>query len=198
VVRRCHDGHEQTWWAVDLRLGGTYGPDRTHRLVVATSDPRTLPKASTWYLVTHLPLPGTARAAEHPHLPAADLTEVVQLYGLRQWVEHGYKQVKQELGWGDFQVRSDRAIRRHWALVCGACCFCWWAQSQQDDADAPRALAGDAARSLPLPPEAGAGEKWGPGVPDASGTTGAVLDRAQWLRATAVVATGAAPGAELA
>jgi hypothetical protein len=24
-----------------------------------------------------------------------------------------YKQVKQELGWADFMVRSDRAIRRH-------------------------------------------------------------------------------------
>ena len=66
VVRRFHDGHEETWWAVDLRLGGTYGPDRTHRLVVATSDPRTLPKASTWYLVTNLPLPDTTRARDHP------------------------------------------------------------------------------------------------------------------------------------
>jgi hypothetical protein len=91
VVRRFHDGHEETWWAVDLQVGGTYGPDRperTHRLVVATSDPRTLPKASTWYLVTNLPLPDTRRAAEHPSLPAADLTEVVRRYGLRQWVEN--------------------------------------------------------------------------------------------------------------
>jgi hypothetical protein len=193
-----HDGHEQTWWAVDLLLGGTDGPDRTHRLVVATSDPRTLPKASTCYLLTNLPLPGTARAAEHPRLPAADLTEVVRLYGLRHWVAHGYKQVKHELGWGDFQVRADRAIRRHWALVCGAFCFCWWAQSRQDHPAGP-ALAGDGARALPLPLEAGAGEQWSPG---ASGTTGAVLGRAQWLRATAVhspvLATGAASGAELA
>jgi len=43
----------------------------------------------------------------------ADLTEVVRLYGLRMWVEQSYKQVKQELGWADFMVRSDRAIRRH-------------------------------------------------------------------------------------
>jgi hypothetical protein len=41
----------------------------------------------------------------------------VRLYGLRQWVEQGYEQVKHELGWADFQVRADRAIRRHWALV---------------------------------------------------------------------------------
>jgi hypothetical protein len=49
----------------------------------------------------------------------------VRLYGLRNWVEQGYKQVKHELGWADFQVRSDRAIRRHWQLVCCAFCFCW-------------------------------------------------------------------------
>jgi hypothetical protein len=54
-------------------------------------------------------------------------TEVVRLYGLRNWVEQGYKQVKGELGWADFQVRSDRAIRRHWALVCCAFSFCWQA-----------------------------------------------------------------------
>jgi len=29
------------------------------------------------------------------------------------WVKQSYKQVKQELGWADFMVRSDRAIRRH-------------------------------------------------------------------------------------
>jgi hypothetical protein len=40
-------------------------------------------------------------------------------------IEQGYKQVKGELGWADFQVRSDRAIRRHWALVYCAFSFCW-------------------------------------------------------------------------
>jgi SRSO17 transposase len=48
VVRRFHDGHAETWWAVDVRLSGSYGPERSNRLVVATSDPRTLPQASTW------------------------------------------------------------------------------------------------------------------------------------------------------
>ena len=42
-------------------------------------------------------------------------------------IEQGYKQVKDELGWADFQVRSDRAIRRHWTLVCCAFSFCWQA-----------------------------------------------------------------------
>jgi SRSO17 transposase len=195
VVRRFHDGHEEPWWAVDLRLG-SYAPEYPTRLVVATSDPRTLPQASTWYLVTNLPLPGTTRAAAHPALAAADLAEVVRLYGLRQWVEQGYKQVKQELGWADFQVRSDRAIRRHWALVCCAFCFCWWAESQRTPGDAPRerSAALPATTALPLAPEPGAGEKWSTG-----GTGGSLAVRAhQLLVAAAVLATRAAPGTELA
>jgi hypothetical protein len=92
--------------------------------VVATTDPATLPKLTTWYLITNLPRPGRHRRARAPFLPA-DLAEVVRLYSLRNWVEQSYKQVKHELGWADFQVRSDRAIRRHWQLVCCAFCFCW-------------------------------------------------------------------------
>jgi DDE superfamily endonuclease len=126
VTRRFRDGHTETWWAADARLPAAgWGPDRRIRLVVATTDPVTLPKLSTWYLVTNLPRPG--RRQTRPPFPPADLAEVVRLYGLRNWVEHGYKQVKHELGWADFQVRSDRAIRRHWQLVCCAFCFCWQA-----------------------------------------------------------------------
>jgi hypothetical protein len=42
-------------------------------------------------------------------------------------VEQGDKQVKQQLGWADFQVRSDRAICRHFVLVCCALSCCWHA-----------------------------------------------------------------------
>jgi len=33
--------------------------------------------------------------------------------------------VTQEFGWADFMVRSARAIRRHWEMVCCAFTFCW-------------------------------------------------------------------------
>ena len=46
-------------------------------------------------------------------------------YAIRNWIEQSYKQVKDELGWADFQVRSDVAIRRHQALVNCAFSFCW-------------------------------------------------------------------------
>jgi hypothetical protein len=193
VVRRFHDEHEETWWAVDLELGGSYGPERSYRLVVATSDPRTLPKASTWYLITTLPLPGTRRAAEHPALPAADLAEVVRLYGLRQWVEQGYKQVKQELGWADFQVRSDRAIRRHWALVCCAFSFCWWTEDHPHGRERQAAAV---TSSLPLAREPGVGGKWGPGAAgDLGGRAHQLLSIAVQ---SAVLAPGPAAGAGLA
>src|SRR5215212_5611651 len=107
VVRRFRDGHEEVWWAAEATLG-PWGPDGRHRLVVATTAPDTLPAVSTWYLLTNLPRPGSPRIAASPLAPA-DLAEVVRLYGLRLWVEQGYKQVKGELGWADFQVRSDAA-----------------------------------------------------------------------------------------
>jgi DDE superfamily endonuclease len=118
IRRRFRDGHTETWWAADAQLGG-WGPDRRLRLVVATTDPGSLPGHSSWYLLTNLPRPATRRAQQ------TELADIVRLYGLRNWVEQGYKQVKGELGWADFQVRSDRAIRRHWALVCCAFSFCW-------------------------------------------------------------------------
>ena len=107
---RFRDGHTHAWWAADARLAG-WGPDRRLRLVVATTDPAGLPVHSSWYLLTNLARPASRRAQR------ADLAEVVRLYGLRNWVEQGDKQVKGELGWADFQVRSDRAICRHWTLV---------------------------------------------------------------------------------
>lgn len=90
---------------------------------MATTDPATLPSQSTWYLATDLPRPGGPREADSPE-PAADLHEVVRIYGIRHWIEQSYKQIKDELGWADFQVRSDTAIRRHQTLV--TCAFSFW------------------------------------------------------------------------
>jgi hypothetical protein len=137
-----------------LTLAGE-GPDQPTRLIVATTDPAALPAASTWYLTTNLPRPGSPRAAASP-LPAADLAEVVRLYGLRMWVEQSYKQVKQELGWADWQVRTDRAIRRHWQLVNCAFAFCWWAWGRAPTAPSPVADAADT-----QPAAAGRGENVG-------------------------------------
>ena len=124
VIRRFRDGHTERWWAAELTLLG-YGPERAVRAVCATTDRRELPSLSTWYLTTNLS-PGQA-----------PLGEIVRMYGLRNWIEQGYKQMKDELGWADFMVRSDRAIRRHWTLVCCAFAFCWWHAAQVRAADSP-------------------------------------------------------------
>ena len=125
VTREFRDGHREPWWVLEV-VGGVYGPRRRQRLVVVTTDPLRLPDQTTWYLTTNLPSPRTQRAKESS-LPAAKLPEIVRLYGLRVWVEQSYKQVKQSLGWAQYQVRADQAIRRHWELVCCAFAFCWWA-----------------------------------------------------------------------
>lgn len=124
ITRAFRDGHTETWWALEVDIG-PYGPAKPSRAIVATTNPATLPEHSTWYLTTNLPAPGSARAQGADALPAADLAEIVQLYGLRNWVEQSYKQIKGALGWSEYQVRSDTAIRRHWALVCCAFSFCW-------------------------------------------------------------------------
>jgi hypothetical protein len=67
-VRHFRDGHEETWWAAELRLAG-YGPDQRVRLVATTTDPATLPEGNTWYLATNLPRPGSARLGS-PSLPS--------------------------------------------------------------------------------------------------------------------------------
>ena len=140
MTRTFRDGRTETWYAADATLGW-WGPDGFTRLVVATADLATLPDKATWYLATNLPRPGSPREAGSAH-PPADLAEVTRIYGIRHWIEQGYKQVKDELGWADFQVRSDIAIRRHQALVNCAFCFCWDAwfgeNPPQHDNAAPR------------------------------------------------------------
>lgn len=125
LTRRFRDGHEESWWVIELAFLG-FGPKRPVRALCATTDPIERPDTSTWYLSTTL--------------RKASLEEIIALYALRNWVEEGYKRVKGELGWADFQVRSDRAIRRHWALVTLAFSFCWWHAAREG---LLRALPGD-------------------------------------------------------
>jgi hypothetical protein len=137
VTRRFRDGHAETWYAAEARLGA-WGPDGARRLVAVTADPGTLPDKATWYLITNLARPGGPREHGSPW-PAASLEEIARIYGLRHWVEQSYKQVKDELGWADFQVRSDIAIRRHQVLVNCAFCFCWdtWLTCEPPPGPAP-------------------------------------------------------------
>jgi hypothetical protein len=146
VTRAFRDGHTETWRAADATLGWG-GPDGFTRLVAVTADPATLPDKATWYLAANLPRPGGPRETDSPH-PAASLAEVTRIYGIRHWTGQSYKQVKDQLGWAGFQVRSDVAIRRHQALACCAFSFCraaWFADPVTPPAS-PAPGAGDGER----------------------------------------------------
>ena len=45
---------------------------------------------------------------------------VAQLYSLRNWIEYGFKQVKNELGWADYRLTDYASIQRWWELVFSA------------------------------------------------------------------------------
>jgi hypothetical protein len=98
-------------YVAGLELGPCYGPTRGTRLIAATADPTALKPESTWFMATNLTL------AE------ADAAGVYRIYRLRDWTGHSCKPAKHELGWADFQVRSEKAIVRHWQLVMLAFTF---------------------------------------------------------------------------
>ncbi len=122
----------------------------------------------------------------------------MRLYGLRNWVEQSYKQMKDELGWAGFMVRSDRASRRHCTLVCCAFAFCWRhaaGQSHASDSFTPLA-------DTPITPP-GAGKKTGsvkalPCWPRLLRAVRAWLTPAYWLARCWAAFAGTAPPAGLA
>ncbi len=95
----------------------------------------------------------------------------MRLYGLRMWVEQSYKQVKHALGWSQYQVRSDRAMRRHWQLVCCAFSFCWFHASHAAVSTAHKPLE---TSEPPVVPQSG--------VPAPSAGTGKKISVAQEVR----------------
>jgi DDE superfamily endonuclease len=163
VIRTFRDGSSQDWWALEV-VTGPSGPSKKERVVIATTDPVTLPDLTTFYLVTNLPAPGAPRTADSG-LAAASLQEVLRLYGLRMGVEQSDKQIKHTFGWSQSQVRSDRAMRRHWQLVCCAFSFCWYHASHlaartTQAATEPSEPQASSQASVPAP-SAGTGKKIG-------------------------------------
>lgn len=83
-----------------------FGKRRTLRYWSITTDPVKLPENSTWFLMSNLP-------------KALDKA-VGNLYGLRTWVEYGFKQCKNHLGWADFRLTSYEQIEKWWEVVSSA------------------------------------------------------------------------------
>lgn len=83
-----------------------FGKKREIRYWQVTDNKETLPDNSTWYIMTKV--------------PGIKYKEVGNLYGLRNCVEYGLKQSKNELGWADFRVTDYHRIERWWEMVMSA------------------------------------------------------------------------------
>jgi SRSO17 transposase len=63
-------------------------------------------KADCWYIMTNL---------------SGEIIATVGLdYTLRNWIEYGFKQVKNELGWHDYRLTDYQSIERWWELIFSA------------------------------------------------------------------------------
>ena len=82
------------------------GHRRAIRYYHITTDVKEQPPESTWFIMTNLP--GTIKKT------------VGNTYGLRTWIEYGFKQSKNELGWADFRLTAFQDIEKWWEIVCSA------------------------------------------------------------------------------
>jgi SRSO17 transposase len=83
-----------------------YGTRRAVRYFQLTTDPAPLPPETTWDLMTNLP---------------GKIEQTVgNTFGLRTWIEYGFKHAKDDLGWADYRVTDYASIERWWELVMSA------------------------------------------------------------------------------
>jgi SRSO17 transposase len=83
-----------------------YGTRQTVRYFQITTDPATLPSETTWDLMTN---------------QAGKIERTVgNTFGLRTWIEYGFKHAKDDLGWADYRVTEYATIERWWELVMSA------------------------------------------------------------------------------
>lgn len=122
LIKTFADGHREHLWVAETQ-DPAFGPEKSLRLVVVTTDPVELPAATTEYLILNLRVSEQDLHQNHVQSAPATCQEVALLYGRRVIIEQAYREVKQHLGWAEYQVRSSVAIQRHWALVCAAFCF---------------------------------------------------------------------------
>jgi len=80
-----------------------FGKRTRTRYFAITTDPVHLPPETTWNIMTNLP--GKIERS------------VGNTFGLRTWIEYGFKHAKDELGWADYRLTDAHSIERWWELV---------------------------------------------------------------------------------
>ena len=74
-----------------------------------TTDPETMPENSTSFVMTNI------------SEKTSKLKKILgNLYGLRTWVEYGFRQCKQELGWTDYRLTKFNEINKWWEIIMSA------------------------------------------------------------------------------
>jgi hypothetical protein len=96
------DGSQQVRYIREI----IFGKKRPVQYWLITTDPDKLPENSTWYVMTKI--------------PGVKLKEVGNIYGLRNWIEYGLKQSKNERGWADFRPPDYAQIQKWWEIVMSA------------------------------------------------------------------------------
>jgi SRSO17 transposase len=80
-----------------------YGKKRAVTYWEITTNPETIPENSTSFVMTNL---------------QGNLKKILgDLYGLRTWVEYGFRQCKQELGWTDYRFTNFQHIEKWWEII---------------------------------------------------------------------------------
>ncbi len=74
-----------------------YGKRRDITYWESTTDPETMPENSNSFVITNL--------------KGQFKKNLGDFYGLRTWVEYGFRQCKQELGWTDYRVTHFQQLR---------------------------------------------------------------------------------------
>ena len=100
--RTLSDGRQETRFIREI----VYGKRCLQQYWQLTTDKETLPSASTWMVMTYV--------------KDISYKQVGDLYGLRNWVEYGFKQCKNELGWADFRVTDYAVIEKWWEVIMSA------------------------------------------------------------------------------
>jgi SRSO17 transposase len=74
-----------------------------------TTDPETMPENSTSFVMTNI------------QEKRSKIKKILgNLYGLRTWIEYGFRQCKQELGWTDYRFTNFNEINKWWEIILSA------------------------------------------------------------------------------
>jgi SRSO17 transposase len=83
-----------------------FGKPRKVRFFQITKGEVADPYGDSWYIMTNL--------------KGKIQRELAGLYSLRNWIEYGFKQVINELGWADFRLTGYGSIERGWEIIFSA------------------------------------------------------------------------------